>query len=154
MASPSPRSLPTGVQPIFDAIEQYMSDNGYIQLNATEQQDGAGKNQTVLAIDPLGVKVNYTLYSPGVRIVISPPSANLGPGGAMQFAATAQNADGSAVTPVPTFTWAVVPGAIGTIDGNGLYRAPSSIASNAADSCKCSATGTQAYTVFTVSLHP
>lgn len=131
-----------------------MTANGYNSCNASETYDGGGKNQTIIAYDPFGVKVNYALYTPGQRIVISPPSANLGPGGSQQFTAVAQNPDGTPVTPAPTFVWSIIPGAVGSIDTNGLYRAPSSIPTNATDSCKCAAQGTQAYAVFTVSLHP
>lgn len=145
------------VQAIFDAMTNFMG-NEYNSTAATTTMDGTGTGQSINCVAVDGGKWNYYEFSPGVKVSVSPPTASLGPGGTQQFAASAKNPDGTPVAS-PTFVWSTITGTSGTspqgsIDANGLYTAPATIAFNASDSLKCALGGTQAYVTFMVSLHP
>ncbi|OAI46317.1 hypothetical protein AYO44_11490 [Planctomycetaceae bacterium SCGC AG-212-F19] len=80
-------------------------------------QDAGGLSVT----SSVGVTVNQTLTS----ITVSPASATMVNGGTKQFAASAFDQFGQALSVAPAFTWSIASG-IGTVSTTGLYTAPAS----------------------------
>ena len=68
------------------------------------------------------VTVNQTFTS----ITLSPPSASIFNSQTQQFAAAALDQFNNAMSQQPAFTWSTVAGSIGSVDGTGLYTAPTS----------------------------
>lgn len=85
--------------------------------------DGSGLSASSDVI----VAVAQTLTS----IAVAPASVALSNGATQQFAATARDQFGNALTTPPAFTWSVVSGGVGTVNGAGLYTAPASGAGSA-----------------------
>ena len=103
------------------------ADNGAKNVTATFTQAGAytftaavtdGNNQR--ATSSVAVTVNQTL----TRVAVTPPTAGVAAGATLQFSAAARDQFGAPMATPPAFTWSVDNGGLGTIDGNGLYTAP------------------------------
>jgi autotransporter-associated beta strand protein len=82
--------------------------------------DTAGLSTT----SSVNVTVNQTLTS----ITLSPSSTSINEDQTTQFAATAKDQFGNALTTQPSFTWSV-PTGIGSVSSSGLYTAPASTGS-------------------------
>lgn len=83
-------------------------------------RDAAGRTTT----SRVNVTVNQTLSG----VDVTPSSATIQPNATKQFAATGLDQFGAAMTTQPTFTWSVISGS-GSINGSGLYTAPSTTGS-------------------------
>jgi len=141
-------------QPVFDALDNYIAGTDWIVSTASVTLDGSGATHTITCSDRNGKNsYTYTERTAGVHVAVQPMSANLGPGETQQFTANATNPDGTPVTGA-TFTWALTTGSLGTLDANGLYTAPATIAANAFDTVTATLTGQQSWASITVQLHP
>ncbi len=69
--------------------------------------------------------VGSGVVGPAAQISVSPSNATVVPYATQQFAATAVDAQGTAVVPQPSFSWSVSGG--GTINTNGLFTAGGSV---------------------------
>jgi len=142
------------IQAIFDAMLTYMTDQDLPNCNAFANWVGNGTNLGISATQRNGNRFNYTYFIQGPSVSVQPVNPALGPGATMQFSATALNADGTPDT-TATFTWSMTPGQPGSIDANGLYTAPATIATQMTSSIVCSLVGQpNAWTTATLSLHP
>jgi hypothetical protein len=141
-----------GIQQIWTDMLTFMGTD-YGTCYASITMSGNGQTQTINCTDQTGGNFEYREFVAGIKVTITPPTANLGPGETQQFTATATNPDGSQVAN-PVYTWAMISGSLGTVDATGLYTAPATIAANATSSLKCSLNGSQSYASVMVSLHP
>ena len=86
---------------------------------------------TALATDTAGnsatsAVVSVAVAGPIAQIGVFPDSAAVATGGTQQFAATARDVLGHALSPQPAFSWSVSGG--GTMGSNGLFTAGGSVA--------------------------
>ncbi len=79
--------------------------------------------QPVLATGEDGtLTVEAQVGGPPVSLAITPPEAQVAPGGSLQFKVEGKNAQG-AVIPNPSVSWIVEPAELGNITGTGLFTA-------------------------------
>jgi hypothetical protein len=142
----------TTVRALFDAIIAYMGDE-WTQTNVYANKDAAGAtNCGITCTDKNGNSYTYSERVVGPRVSITPPGANLGPGGAQQFTAAVTDAEGNPVAGA-VVTWAVA-GGHGTISTSGLYRAPAAITAPTSDTVSATYAATGALASVVVQLHP
>jgi autotransporter-associated beta strand protein len=115
----------TGTPP---AAVSYSANGTHAAKNTTATFSAAGAYSFLVTITDLGgqsttssvsVTVNQTLSS----IAVTPSIAALASGATQQFAATAYDQFGAALSTQPTFTWAVASGVGGIDSSSGLYTA-------------------------------
>ena len=142
-------SEPSGANPVF-------SDNGSTTAHDTTVTFNEAGTYTFQATfsDPSGLSnsssVTVVVNQTETSISVSPASVSVLSTASQQFSATALDQFGQAMASQPTFTWTVdVGGAGGTINGSGLYTAPSTTV-NSSDTVRASdavTSGTAAVTV-------
>ena len=99
--------------------------------------DPAGLNAT----SSVTISVSQTLTA----VSVSPGNATLPNGATEQFSALAMDQFGAAMVSQPSFTWVVLPGGVGSIDGAGMYTAPASGGGNDTISAAAGAMSGTAY---------
>ena len=142
-------------QPVFDALDAFLAGMPWaVSSNASINLDGSGTTHSISATGPNNTNsVTYTERIGGVRVSVQPTTASLGPGQSQQFTASAFNPDGSPFAGA-AFTWAITGAAQGSIDANGLYTAPATVAAAAIDSVTCTLIGQNSWAVVNVALVP
>jgi hypothetical protein len=103
---------------------------GSYTFRATIQNGGASVSSDV------SVTVQQTLTT----IAVTPSGSVVLPGGTEQFTAAAYDQFGALMNPTPTYSWSVTSGG-GTIDGSGLYTAPSSVGTGTVQATSGSVSG-------------
>jgi len=153
MPAPVLSSLDPKVQAIFDALDAYIQGTSWANATASVMLTGSQTTHTITTADRTNSNgVSYTERIAGVRVTIDPMSVTLSPGQSQQFTAAAYNPDGSAAS--GTFTWTLTQGAPGTLDANGLYTAPASLAGPASAQVNAAFSDGQAWASATVALQP
>jgi hypothetical protein len=94
----------------------------------------ATDTQNVTATSDVTVTVNQSFAS----VAISPSTAFVEDGAQQQFTAVADDQFGNPLVSQPSITWSLASGSKGTIDGTGLYTAPS--VGNGTDTVQATAT--------------
>jgi hypothetical protein len=138
-------------KPVFDALDAYIAGTAYTVSNASVTLDGSAATHTVTCQDRQQNSFTYSERNAGVRVTVSPLTASLTAAQTQQFTATATNPDGSTVSPA-TFTWSLAPGALGTVDANGLYTAPATITTGVSDALTATLSGQQAWATVYITL--
>jgi hypothetical protein len=116
---------PAGAHPVFASN----GTNAAKHTTVTFDRAG-GYTFTVTITDTGGLSATSsasgTVVQTLTRIIVTPGTVTLPPGGQQQFTATAYDQFGLGLAQQPVFTWAVVSGP-GTISSTGLYTAPTNV---------------------------
>ena len=91
--------------------------------------------------------VNVTVNATLTTISVSPTPVTVGVGLTQHFAAVGLDQFGALLSSQPTFTWSLASGSIGSIDGMGLYTAPSAPGSATVRATSGLVTGTATVTI-------
>ena len=110
----------------------YSANGTNASKNTTAAFSAAGAYTFVVSITDSGSmgttsSVNVTVSQTLTSISVTPGTATLGSAGTQQFAASALDQFGNALTSQPTFTW--TESGIGSVNSTGLYTAPASTGS-------------------------
>ena len=120
-----------GVHALFDQMMTLMGDQ-WITANAyaNVEPGGGATNCSAVFSDALSNQVEYRERLAGYRVSIDPPGASLGAGETQQFTASVMQPDG-APSAGATVTWTM--SGAGSINAQGLYTAPASVAAASQD---------------------
>jgi len=145
-------AVPPSIQAVFDAMNAVLAeDPTRVNVNSSASKDPSGSNVSITIADKYGSSATYSLRITTGRVFLEPLTGSLGPGETLQFAATTLDANGA---PVPaTVTWTLQAGALGSVDSNGLYTAPATIASPGTDFLTATDAADAAATA-SIALHP
>jgi Bacterial Ig-like domain (group 2) len=150
---PKPKDIDPTIQAIFDAMFNLMQAKGVPTCNAWANQTGNGMGYGVSITGFDGAQVSYSYFTPGSRVVITPPNATVGPGATMQFSATATDANGGDL-PGATFTWRMAAGSPGMVDATGLYTAPATITTQTSAMLTAALSDNSAWATASIALMP
>jgi subtilase family serine protease len=103
--------------------------NAAQNTTATFYQAGSYTFRVTLA-DPAGLtatsSVTVTVSQTLTSITLTPGTATVADGASQQFTATARDQFGNALSKQPNFGWTILNQGLGSLNGSGLYKAPSS----------------------------
>jgi hypothetical protein len=144
-------SAPAGATPTFSANGTNAAKNSTVTFNKTGSytfqvtiRDAGG----LTATSSISVTVSQALTS----IAVSPATATALDGATQQFAASALDQFGNALSAQPGITWSLASGSLGAISGSGLFTAPSAGTGSATvKAASGSVSGTANVTVTTAS---